>query len=161
MPATSLNERDDMRTLVSRIATFLLAPVMLSVSCFSCLIQPVPAYAAASSPMEIVLDEPQGCDQITEEPATDSPALAPLPADASSFSDRNAHATHDVECSPASLRTSADSKPFERIVFHSAIIHDTSGIYKTTLLSYHPFLSSPPPPPPYNRLLTGTTIKKE
>lgn len=148
--------------LVSRIATFLLAPVLLSVGCLSCLVQVAPVYAATSPLLETVMDRSQDCEPSSEPaPVADSIVPASLPAHTPLFSDRSVHVTHGLACGLAYAHVSPERTQLERSVFYPIVIASTPGAYQKIVLQYHPFSYSRPPPTPYNRFLTGTTIKKE
>ena len=138
-----------MEQLISKVAAFLLASVILSAGCFSCLIPAQPVYAAELATMKVETEQNQNCEK---EEKSMMQVTAP--------SDATMHADHDTNCRHAFGQTS-----FEVTQFQSPVLYlPTFG--EADYFHTHPGhrQASPIPSLTFQKntiLLIGTTIKKE
>lgn len=127
-----------MSPFVSKLATILLAPVILSASCFSCLIQATPVYAAAPVSVEMKME-----------------------MDAVHYSDRSVHANHGTDCRDENSHTNFKTKSFSLSdEFHFAMVGSAFDFDKN-VLRHQPLVEPLRIFRKHKEFLTGTTIKKE
>lgn len=150
------------------MATFLLAPVILSASCLSCLIRATPVYAATSTVVaEIQMDgQGQDCENYkksTEESVTNNSTSQPVITMASGFhvTDRNVHVNHGTDCGHAYSQANFEVKSFHVTNFHPLSLDVFINGQSRFDYRHRPYLDPPNVLIKDKNLLTGTTIKKE
>ncbi len=157
-----------MSKCISKVATLLFAPVMMSASCFSCPIQVDPVYAAAPPSSEMILEQGQDCESCkksTEKQGliVDSRTFIPLATNVAPLPDRSVPANHCMERGHTYTHANFAIKQFEPTIFHHthASIGDTFDRSKILLLKHRPYFDPQFVSPQNNHFLIGTIIKKE
>lgn len=156
-----------MKSLISKMATSLLAPVILSASCLSCLIQVTPVYAAAPTAAEIRMDgQGQNCENYkkpTEESVTNISTSQPVISMTNGFhvTDRNVHVNHGADCGHAYSQANFEVKSFHITNFHPLALGFFNNEKSRFDYSYRPYFDPLDVLIKNKNLLTGTTIKKE
>lgn len=156
-----------MKSFISKTATFLLAPIILSASCLSCLIQATPVYAATSTSAEIQINN-QGKDcesykKTTEESVTDvmtSQSVA-LMTSVLHTADRGVHANHGTDCGHAYSQTKFEIKTFQPANFRPIALGIFNNEQSPSDYNNRFYLDPPNVLIKNKNFLTGTTIKKE
>ena len=149
-----LNAKDDMSSFVSKVATMLLAPIILGASCFSCLIQATPVYAAVPISVEMRMDQYQDCDNGSKL------AFASV-MEAVHFSDRNINANHGTDCRTEYRHPDFNIKPIQSGDTLSIAMIGSALDFDTYVSDRRPSVHSPRVFPRRKDFLIGTTIKKE
>lgn len=132
----SPNAKDNMKSFFSKIATSLIAPVIIAASCFTCFSQPLPVQAASVHTSTMSAEQHKHCE--TENHKSSKPQTKEC---------------HHVQSQANLEGGSVQVSDFRSIEIQHVPFHRFNSVFAFV----HPpliFLSD-------QNLLTGTTIKKE